>query len=351
MVSFWSGICQCLEQGEEVVVATVVQHAGSTPRTSGSKMFVRSDGRASGTIGGGALEGDVIRSSLNLFATRGAALKFYDFSDSAGTRDLDLICGGQMRVLMEHLSAEARNLELYGALSDAAGSSIPVLCVGRLEGDDTDLVVERSVITAGGETIGSAPMSPDLVQELGAHAARHPSASLLTLGDQRYVVEAILPQLTVYLVGAGHVSMEIAWLAERAGFRTVVMDDRTEFATRERFPSADTVLVCPDFRQVFDGFDIGAESCIVIVTRGHRFDKEVLAQALESRAGYIGMIGSVRKRDTIYRALVDEGVDPGDLERVYCPVGLPIDAETPAEIAVSIAAQLIAHRARLRGHA
>jgi xanthine dehydrogenase accessory factor len=147
------------------------------------------------------------------------------------------------------------------------------------------------------------------------------------------------------------VSREIAWLTNRLAFHTIVIDDRPEFANAERFPSADAVLVYPDYRHVFGDFDIDADSCIVIVTRGHRFDKQVLAQALESKAGYIGIIGSARKRNTIYQALISEGVDPDELERVHCPVGLAIDAETPAEIAVSIVAQLIQHRAHRRAHA
>jgi xanthine dehydrogenase accessory factor len=92
------------------------------------------------------------------------------------------------------------------------------------------------------------------------------------------------------------------------------------------------------------------DSLVVIVTRGHRFDKKVLAQALATKAGYIGMIGSARKRDTLYRGFMEDGIDPAELTRVRCPVGLDIEAETPAEIAVSIAAQLIEHRAHRRSH-
>jgi xanthine dehydrogenase accessory factor len=128
------------------------------------------------------------------------------------------------------------------------------------------------------------------------------------------------------------------------------MDDRPDFASMERFPMADSLRVCHEYENVFEGFTLGGDSLVVILTRGHRFDKIVLAQALATDAGYIGMIGSARKRDTIYKGLKDDGIDPARLERVHCPVGLPIEAETPAEIAVSIAAQLIEHRAQRRAH-
>lgn len=102
---------------------------------------------------------------------------------------------------------------------------------------------------------------------------------------------------------------------------------------------------------MFEGVDTHASDAIVIVTREHRFDKEVLVQALHTKAGYIGMIGSRTKRDTIYNELIDQGFTPAALEQVYCPIGLSIDAETPTEIAVSVVAQLIQHHAHRKNHA
>ena len=101
---------------------------------------------------------------------------------------------------------------------------------------------------------------------------------------------------------------------------------------------------------MFKGFVANAGDYIVIMTRGHRFDKEVLAQALHTEAGYIGMIGSRRKRDAIYNELINQGVHQSALEQVCCPIGLAIDAETPTEIGVSIVAQLIQHRAKRKNH-
>jgi len=130
------------------------------------------------------------------------------------------------------------------------------------------------------------------------------------------------------------------------GFRTTVLDDREEFASRERFPSPVEVVVLEDFSDCLSKCPIDEESYLVIVTRGHLHDKAVLSQALRTRAGYIGMIGSKRKRDSIYRALLDEGFSRDDLGRVHSPIGLDIGAETPEEIAVSIAAELIQVRSR-----
>jgi xanthine dehydrogenase accessory factor len=133
-------------------------------------------------------------------------------------------------------------------------------------------------------------------------------------------------------------------MAALAGFRVVVIDDRAEFANAERFPDADEVCIIADFSRALDGLAIDADSYIVIVTRGHAFDRVVLEAALKTDAGYIGMISSRRKRDAIYAALTAEGISIEALARIHSPIGLPIGGETPEEIAVSIVAELISER-------
>jgi xanthine dehydrogenase accessory factor len=137
-------------------------------------------------------------------------------------------------------------------------------------------------------------------------------------------------------------------LAALTGFRTEIVDDRPDFANRERFPEADRVCVIDDFRNAFGGLAVDDTSFLVIFTRGHHHDLTVLAQALRTEAAYIGMIGSKRKRDAIYTALLKAGFTQADLQRVHSPIGLAIGAETPEEIGVSIVAELIQERARLR---
>jgi xanthine dehydrogenase accessory factor len=129
------------------------------------------------------------------------------------------------------------------------------------------------------------------------------------------------------------------------------VDDRAEFVSRDRFPQADELLAVSSFESAFAGIPVGDHSYVVIVTRGHGGDQAILRQALRCRPDYIGMIGSRRKRGLIYEQLAGEGFTPDDLSRVHCPIGLPIGAETPEEIAISIAAELIATRAGRGGEA
>jgi xanthine dehydrogenase accessory factor len=151
---------------------------------------------------------------------------------------------------------------------------------------------------------------------------------------------------TLYCFGAGHVAKPTAHIAALVGFRVVVVDDRAEFSNIERFPDARDVRVIDDFTHALKDFDINGDSFIVIFTRGHMLDRVVLEQALKTNAGYIGMIASRKKIDSIYQALLIEGVTKEELERVHWPIGLDIGAETPEEIAVSIVAELIKERSK-----
>ncbi len=156
-------------------------------------------------------------------------------------------------------------------------------------------------------------------------------------------IEPVLPPALLYIFGAGHVSANLYKVARGAGFDVSVIDDREAYASRERFPEAKEVIV-EDFEQAMARLDPNESSYIVIVTRGHRDDMRVLRWAVQTRAKYIGMIGSKRKTITIFRELTKEGIPAQLFERVHAPVGLDVGAITPEEIAVAITAELIAVR-------
>ena len=159
-------------------------------------------------------------------------------------------------------------------------------------------------------------------------------------GEMEIFVEPIAQMPAIYLFGAGHISSTLAKLGKMLDFRVVVIDDRKDFATRERFADADLVLV-EDFEKAFSRINIDKRSYIVIVTRSHHDDERVLAQAILTPARYIGMIVSKTKVKTLFHNLMAKGVKSQVLDKVHAPVGLEIHAETPEEIAVSIMAEII----------
>ncbi len=166
---------------------------------------------------------------------------------------------------------------------------------------------------------------------------------LICGGELELFIEPVFPQPRAFIFGAGHISKSLSKLASIAGFATVVVDDRQAFATSERFPDAEQVLTGA-YETVFPALGINEGSFIVIVTRGHRDDMQVLRLALATPARYIAMIGSKRKVIALARQLESEGVPEEAFERVHAPMGLEIGAVTPEEIAVSVVAEMIAVR-------
>ena len=165
---------------------------------------------------------------------------------------------------------------------------------------------------------------------------------LICGGTLEVFVEPILPQPMLYVFGGGHVSMAVARAATAAGFGIGVVDDRETFANQERFPMAQDIYT--SYEDAFEKIHPNAASYLVIVTRGHKEDMRVLAWAVRTEARYVGMIGSKRKVLSVYKALENEGYKPEEFERVYAPMGLEIGALSPEEIAISIAAELVAVR-------
>jgi xanthine dehydrogenase accessory factor len=165
---------------------------------------------------------------------------------------------------------------------------------------------------------------------------------LICGGTLEVFVEPILPQPMLYLFGGGHVSMAVAKAASSAGFGVAVVDDRESFANKERFPMAQEIYT--SYEDAFEKIHPNAASYLVIVTRGHKEDMRVLGWAVRTDARYLGMIGSKRKVLSVYKALENDGYKPEEFEHVYAPMGLEIGALSPEEIAVSIAAELVAVR-------
>jgi xanthine dehydrogenase accessory factor len=153
----------------------------------------------------------------------------------------------------------------------------------------------------------------------------------------------VIPAPRAFLFGAGHISKSLSKVAELAGFATTIIDNRDSFANRERFPEADEVFA-EEYEEIFPKLPINETSYLIIVTRGHRDDMRVLRLAVATEARYIAMIGSKRKVIGVVKELEEQGIARERLERIHAPMGLEIGAISPEEIAVSVAAEMIAVR-------
>lgn len=341
-----------LAQGESVVLATICGHSGSTPRSSGAGMVVLQDGSIMGSIGGGQVEGKSIEIAMGLHQgePEAALVRRFTLSNSMAAKS-DMICGGHFDVLLQHISPSEQARMLFKAAAAAVTKGRRVVLVTQLEvcgeeGGSDMKVVSRWMVSH--DTPFRESMSEGLAQ-MAREAADSGEARLFEYEGRRYLVEPQVEPGTLVLAGAGHVSLHTARLAAKVGFRVVVMDDRPEFANRQRFRSASQVLVLDSFEYWLGHVPVDVNTYVAILTRGHLHDKTVLGQALLTPATYIGMIGSVAKRKQVFAELMQEGLPEEELARVHCPIGLGIGAETPEEIAVSIVAELIRTRALRRG--
>ncbi|MFA5308476.1 MAG: XdhC family aldehyde oxidoreductase maturation factor [Dehalococcoidales bacterium] len=337
---------QQLEAGAALVLVSIMSLQGSTPRHSGTKMVVGADGKGYGTIGGSLIEAAAVRESVEVLATGQSRIMYYELTgkDAAAT---GMICGGKAEVLLDYLPATGENKAFARHWHDAVGNGNDFYLLTHLDGEgETFRVLGRAVFFPDGNMLGNTSLAAADAGYLKPELHNISATAVLPLKDTRVMVDRMRKARTLYCFGAGHVAVPTAHLAALVGFRVVVLDDRAEFANAERFPEAQETKVLADFNRALAGLDIDKDSFIVIVTRGHQYDRVVLEQSLKTKAGYIGMISSKRKRDAIYEALAAEGVPKEQLDGVHSPIGIGIGGETPEEIAVSIVAELIQVRSR-----
>jgi xanthine dehydrogenase accessory factor len=347
MKELYGEIIKSLSVHESIAAVTIFNMSGSAPRDEGAKMIVRPDGSIMGTIGGGKLEAEAIRFALESYVTKKSAAISFDLT-GADAAEMNMICGGIGEFLIDYIDAgDSVNLDLYKNILDVMEKREKAWVVTEIgAGAGNREFRQQCLVRRDRSIVGRFESDKAFLAKLIQGPARITIHSEIR-DDRRLLVEPIRTPATVYIFGAGHVAHKFAPLAELVGFRTVVIDDRAEYANRLRFPSSE-LIVLKSFEDPLPNLPFDKDSYLVIVTRGHVFDKTVLRQIIRKPVAYIGMIGSIVKRTTVYQSLADEcGFTDDDFSRVYSPIGIEIKAESPEEIAISMIAELILVRANL----
>ncbi len=338
------------EQGERMALASLVWSTGSIPMSERAKMIVAEEGDVVGTIGGGCLEAEVLSAGRIALATGENQLMRYTMTEKqAGESGLN--CGGSVRIYTEVIEPAA-SADFYSRVLAARQERSRCVLATLLKRRFDATREGRLWLGADGSTCGSlgTPAAdreveqrlPEVIAcERGLVWMLDPNAEL---GEAAEVfIEPFLPEPVLYVFGGGHVGGQICTLAKNVGFRVVLVDDRPAFANPERHPQADECLVS-GMEEVFAELPIDDQSYIVAATRGHQHDEIVVEAAIKTPARYIGMLGSERKKLILWRRIAERGGDPQRLAAVFAPVGFNIGADTPAEIAVSVVAELIEQR-------
>jgi xanthine dehydrogenase accessory factor len=333
-----------LESVREVLLCRVVATRGSTPQKAGAAMLLTPDGGQIGTLGGGCVEDEVKRKAAGRIGREGAELYSFVLNHDYAWAD-GLICGGKM-VMMAECPRGPGQLAYYRAY-------LRLLDAGRGFTEAIALDPEKS----GASAIGDRFLFDDEGVFVASLDGREPPGAIaggVAPLDQRprptesggVAYLPTMPRVRLIVIGAGHVGQAVADLAARVDFDVWIVDDRVQYANRERFPTAQRLIVGPMGR-VLPDLEVTPQTYVVIVTRGHGHDQEALQHMAPTVAPYVGLIGSKRKIRMIFDALIEEGLSEESLVRVSAPVGLDIGSESVEEIAVSIVAELIAKRNRV----
>ncbi len=333
---------QMLESGLSFAQATILTSSGSTPRNAGASMLVRADKAIVGTVGGGVLEAHIQKTAQKVLETGISTVEEY-LLEQSGAAAIGAICGGHAEVLIEYIDAKStHNLTYFKHLLDAARSEKQSYIAALIPDSQPLPANNQCLILPDGTIISPMPLEPDIAARLQTIQDEDDEVKI---GHYTVYHFPVGSDGTVYIFGAGHCGEKLAHVLHTVSFGTVIIDDRIEFANSVRFPEADEIIVPQSLEEPFGTVEFGADSSIVIVTRGHVHDEIVLRRALKTNAGYIGMIGSRKKRETIYQHMLADGYTQADISKVHSPIGIAIGAESPEEIAISIAAELIKVRA------
>lgn len=322
-----------IESGEQrIAVATVLKTYGSAPRGVGGKLAIAGDGRISGSISGGCVEGAIIEEGSKLALSAPPKILHFETSNESAW-EVGLPCGGTIDVLLENL-----NLEHYRFLKERVDTNEWAFSVTVIEGElsGTKISFDRK-----GNSIGKN-LEGALGENLLQLASKYESAKKTTTGDGiELFIEAFRPAPTLVVVGGVHIAQALVGFAKILGYLTIVVDPRQTFGNIERFPAVDRLIQkWPD--DAFNQFEITPETSVVVLTHDPKLDDPALYRTLKSPAFYIGALGSNRTQEKRKRRLMEMGFTEEELSRIHGPVGLDIDASTPEEIALSIITELVA---------
>ncbi|GAB6876824.1 XdhC family protein [Thermaerobacter litoralis] len=351
-------VVEWLDAGRDVALATVVEVIRKAPRDAGTTMAVSDRGEIAGSVSGGCVEPAVIEVAQEVLAAGRPRLVTFGISDDDAF-EVGLSCGGTIRVWVEpargawpevarHLQralAAGKAVALARVLGAAAGDGAGAPDAGAVPSGAVVLFEEAEPggparIVAGSS--GDPGLDGELARRAGALLARAEAAREQLAGADVFI-QPFAPPPVLYVIGAVHPAAALAEAGRFLGYRVVVCDPRSPFATPERIPAAHAIArQWPD--EYLSGVRITPRDAVCVLTHDLKFDVPALLAALRSPAGYIGVMGSRRTHERRLAALREAGVGDGALKRLHAPIGLDIGARTPEEMAVAIMAEIIACR-------
>jgi xanthine dehydrogenase accessory factor len=332
--------------GKRIALATVVSVAGSAPRGVGATLAVNEDGQISGSVSGGCVEPAVIEEGLRALRVGTPKLLQFGITEEQNLEQIGLSCGGEIRVFVQRLDLIKRTA-LITALHDDAPAVQATIIAAPPHGPLAARLGDSATWLPDAGWPQHTSLGPDgMRDELTAQARQaldRDEPGTHTIQGSDIFFEVYRPLAHLIIVGAGHISIPLTTLAKVLGYHVTVIDARAAFATRERLPDADDLLVeWPD--EAMQRLTISAATAVAVLTHDDKFDVPALRVALQRGAGYVGAIGSRATRAKRDERLLESGVTDAQLARIHGPIGLDLGAKSPEEIALAILAEIVAAR-------
>lgn len=325
-------------ENKPIALATVIQTWGSSPRRPGAKMAITPDGKITGSVSGGCVEGAVFDAGVEVLKTNRPLLLHFGVADETAW-DVGLACGGSIDVFVQPLAQET-----FQRLRSAIIEERPAVNVSVMRGPDK-LLSRELLLRDDGSILGTIDEELDL-------RALEAAKESLAAGESRRVmlnetveifVDVILPPPTLIVVGGVHITIALMALAKTLGYCTIVIDPRSAFGNETRFPNIDQLIpLWPD--EAFQQIPITRSTAIAMLTHDPKLDDPASKIALASPAFYVGALGSKTTQSKRRQRLFDDGLSEEQLNRLHGPIGLDLGAGTPEEIAMSIMAEIVAVR-------
>ena len=325
-------------ENKSIALATVVQTWGSSPRRPGAQMAITPDGRITGSVSGGCVEGAVFEEGVDVLKSNRPKLLHFGVADETAW-DVGLACGGSIDIFVKPL-----DLKFFDSVRSALVEEQPAVLVTVVRGSDNVLGREM-LIRADGSVTGllHADLDTGAVNLANETLLQGISRRVMLNEETEVFVELLLPPPTLIAVGGVHITIALVSLAKTLGYRTIVIDPRRAFGNETRFPDVDRLIqLWPD--EAFQQIPLTRSTAVAMLTHDPKLDDPALKMALPRDAFYVGALGSKTTQAKRRQRLLDEGLTEAQLDRLYGPIGLEIGAGTPEEIALSIMAEIVAAR-------
>ena len=335
MKDYFTTLSSWLQEEKAFAMATVIKTWGSSPRPIGSTMLISKDMEMLGSVSGGCVEVDVLKKALPIIENGQAEKLAYGITNEEAW-GVGLSCGGKIEVYLEKFMAfKEQSKEVWKELNNCLERNMPCVLLTQINSNDTNHILVKPT----GEVIGHS--TANIYKEIALKAYKERRHQLVEIGEEQFFAKVFPRKSQLLIIGSAHISVDLVDLAKKFNFETIVIDPRTVFAEKTNFKTPPDQIIAKYPNEVLNDFPLDAFNYAVILSHDPKIDDNALQILLKSKVAYIGALGSRKTQAKRVERLKAASFTDTEIARIHAPVGVDINAKKPAEIALSIMAEII----------